>query len=370
MAGKVTDEAFLASWERHKSPTLVAKDLGISERGVMSRRRTLEVRHGVKLATIYRDPGRIHGTSTLYGPDGETKLQWVKRDTARPNLEQLGEIVRDVFAGTAPVARVPAPKTSQRDLLTCYAVGDHHLAMYAWGEEAGADYDMETSERLLVAGAGHLVEVAPPSDVGLICNVGDFFHVDGLRPETTRNRNALDVDTRYAAMIRAGVRMLRTFIDCALVKHRRVVVVNACGNHDDVGALWLSLALGLLYEKNPRVEVERTPAKFIYRQHGRVLLGITHGDTVKLPELAGVMAADQPELWGATAHRYWLTGHIHQRRVLELAGVTVESFRTLAARDAWASAAGYRSGRDMVALVYHAEHGEVARHRFDVGMLA
>lgn len=215
----------------------------------------------------------------------------------------------------------------------------------------------------------HLVEIAPQSETAVIANVGDFFHVDQHRPETTRSHNSLDVDTRYAAMIHAGVLMLRTCIDRALEKHKRVRVINACGNHDDVGALWLSLALSLLYEKNPRISIETSPAKFSYHQHGKVLLGVTHGDTAKLDKLAGVMAADQPALWGATQHRYWITGHIHQRKVLEQPGCLVESFRTLAAKDAWSAAAGYRSGRDMTALVFHAEHGEVARHRFDVSML-
>jgi len=44
----------------------------------------------------------------------------------------------------------------------------------------------------------------------------------------------------------------------------------------------------------------------------------------------------------------------------------VESFRTLAAKDAWQAAQGYRSGRDMYAIVLDAEHGEVERHRCDI----
>jgi hypothetical protein len=81
------------------------------------------------------------------------------------------------------------------------------------------------------------------------------------------------------------------------------------------------------------------------------------------------MAADQPELWGKTAFRYWLTSHVHHRKVLEMPGIMWETFRTLAPRDAWANAAGYRSGRDMTSIVFHREFGEIARHRFDVAML-
>lgn len=312
--------------------------------------------------------GTVAATSTLYGPDGEVKLQWVKQSHER-GPEQWAEAVKEAFAGTDPVKPICAPRTGLKDLLTVYPIGDHHTGMYAWGAEAGDDYDLKTAERLLVSAMSHLVDIAPQSETAVIANVGDFFHVDQHRPETMRSHNSLDVDTRYAAMIHAGVLMLRTCIDRALEKHKSVRVINACGNHDDVGALWLSLALSLLYEKNPRISIETSPAKFAYHRHGQVLLGVTHGDTAKLDKLAGVMAADKPEMWGATRHRYWITGHIHQKRVLEQPGCLVESFRTLAARDAWSAAAGYRSGRDMTALVFHAEHGEVARHRFDVSML-
>ena len=50
-------------------------------------------------------------------------------------------------------------------------------------------------------------------------------------------------------------------------------------------------------------------------------------------------------------------------------GVTCESFRTLAAKDAYAAGHGYRAGRDMRCIVHHREHGEVERHRCDVGMI-
>jgi hypothetical protein len=344
-----------------------ARSLGVSVRSVHSRIDSLRA-NGVDVPeSTYT--GKVAGTSTLYGADGSVKLTWVKEKNEGANPEQWAEIVRDVFTGTDRVKPIPAPPARLKELLTVYPIGDHHTAMYSWAEETGEDYDIKTAERLLVSAVTYLVDLAPPSETALIVNLGDFFHVDQHRPETTRSHNSLDVDTRYAGMIRAGVAMMRACIDAALAKHRKVRVINACGNHDDIGALWLSLAMSLLYEKNPRVEIDTSPSKFAYHQHGQVLLGVTHGDTAKLDKLAGVMAADRPALWGTTKHRHWLTGHIHQRRVIEQPGCMVESFRTLAARDAWATAAGYRSGRDMTALVFHAAHGEVARHRFDVGML-
>jgi hypothetical protein len=42
--------------------------------------------------------------------------------------------------------------------------------------------------------------------------------------------------------------------------------------------------------------------------------------------------------------------------------------RTLAARDAWHQGR-YWAGRDMQLVVLHRQHGEIERHRCDVGML-
>ena len=64
---------------------------------------------------------------------------------------------------------------------------------------------------------------------------------------------------------------------------------------------------------------------------------------------------------GTLRYRYWLTGHIHTQKQFEFPGCLVESFRVLAPQDAWASNKGYRSGRDMKAIVYHIDFGEVSR---------
>jgi acyl-CoA synthetase (AMP-forming)/AMP-acid ligase II len=254
--------------------------------------------------------------------------------------------------------------------MTVYPIGDHHHGMRSWGQETGADYDIKISIKLLTSAAGHLIDQAPASETAMIVNVGDWFHVDNLANVTSRNGNTLDVDTRYAAMIRTGTMLMRSLIERALFKHKKVIVVCAIGNHDDVGSIWLQTALAMFYEKNPRVQVVTKPGKYHYHKHGKVLLGITHGDTGKPEKLQGVMAADVPELWGTTQFRHWLTGHVHTRRVLEFPGVMWETFRTLAPPDAWASAAAYRSGRDMTSIVFDKDSGEIGRSRFDVSMFA
>jgi hypothetical protein len=124
-----------------------------------------------------------------------------------------------------------------------------------------------------------------------------------------------------------------------------------------------------MYENEPRVTVETSPAVFSYIEFGKVLIGLHHGHTCKLDKLAGVMAADRPEAWGRTTHRYWYTGHVHHQSVNEYPGVSVETFNTLASKDAYATAGGWRARENMKAILLHREHGEVGRNTVNPAML-
>jgi hypothetical protein len=96
---------------------------------------------------------------------------------------------------------------------------------------------------------------------------------------------------------------------------------------------------------------------------------VNHGDAVKPQELGAIMSTDRPQDWGDTEFRYWYTGHVHTERKFELRGCTVESFKTLAAKDAWTHTSGYRSGRDMYCIALDKNFGEVERHRVDIKMI-
>jgi len=302
----------------------------------------------------------VIGTSTFVKmPDGGR--QWVKTKADKTQASII-EGFKAALGPIPPITKIAPPKRTQRDLLTCYPMGDPHIGMYAWGEEAGEDFDLDIAERLMLAAADRLVHSAPPTDHALIVNLGDFFHADTLEGITLKSHNRLDVDTRWHKVLRVGIRIMRQIIETALTKHKTVRVINEIGNHDEHTSHMLTLALGLLYERNPRVSFDKSPRNFHYHRFGKNLIGVTHGDKVKPEALAEIMAAQQPKDWGETVHRYWFTGHVHHRRLFELRGCTVESFRTLAPRDAWHSSMAYMAGRDMQAIILHREDGEIERH--------
>ena len=313
----------------------------------------------------------VKGVSTLYGPDGELRAQWVKTDTSeaerRAGLEALAE------AAISKLPRLKARPAVGRTLPALgvgYPIGDAHVGMLSWPAETGEAWDLEIAERIQCSAVAALTEAAPRAESSVIVSLGDWFHYDALEPVTTRSSHVLDADGRYAKMIAVGMRIMRQCVESALAKHDRVRVVCVPGNHDETGSLWLGMALAHLYERDERVTVDDSPAPFRYFRHGKTLVGCHHGHQCKPDKLPGVMAADRAKDWGETEHRFWWLGHVHHQQVKEHPGCIVESFNTLAAKDAYATAGGWRAQRNMKAIVFHEEHGEVARHTVNARMFA
>ncbi|MGY3265820.1 hypothetical protein [Lysobacter sp. HA35] len=313
----------------------------------------------------------VKGVSTMYDGDGNVRAQWVKSAIDPDQQEAILQAAREAFCTDLPQAEPRKPEGDRwlKHLLAAYPIGDAHIGMLSWAAETGEDWDLAIAERIQCGAMRALVEGAPPTAKAVIINLGDWFHYDSMEPVTSRSGHVLDSDGRYAKMIGVGIKVIRQCIESALMKHREVHVINVVGNHDDTGALWLAAALAHIYEREPRVTVEQSPAPFTYFRHGRTLVGCHHGHSCKADKLPGVMAADRPQDWGATEHRYWWLGHVHHQSVKEYPGVSVETFGTLAAKDAYATAGGWRAARNMKCIVLHEEHGEVARHTVNPAML-
>lgn len=316
-------------------------------------------------------PYILRGKSTLYDKDNKPVMTWVKtrideEQAAAAIQEWVTWLVQDAKGLSIPV---PPPIVSNDDLLSVYPMGDPHFGMYAWGKETGAPFDLDIAEQLTKGAVDRLVACAPASRDALLIELGDFFHMDNSTNRTPNSGAQLDVDTRFQRVMQIGLRTMIYCIQRLLEKHQNVTVRIVQGNHDPHSSVALALALDAYFHNEPRCKVDLSPKAFWYYQHGKVLIGATHGDTLKTDKLPGVMAADVPAQWGVTEHRYFYHGHIHHDSVKEYPGCIIESFRTLAAKDAWHAMSGYRSGRDMKVIVHHKNFGEVERHRVDVSQL-
>ncbi len=309
----------------------------------------------------------LRGTSTLVDGTGNVRAQWIKtnqnaQDKLAAALEALSTIA-DRWQGKADP--VPMPPVDTDRMMTMYPMGDPHIGMFSWEPETGVNFDLKIAERNACAAIDRLVAISPATKRAVLVNIGDFFHSDSRRNQTTSG-TPVDVDGRFAKVLGVGVRIMRYHIDRILTKHADTEVKILGGNHDADTAQMLAICLSQFYEREPRVRIDTSPSKFQKYRFGKNLFGFTHQDTVKIDALGEIMACDWPQDWAETLHRYWITGHIHHKTVTELRGCIVESLRTLASADAWHRGQGYRSGRDMQAIVYDHDLGEVLRHRVGI----
>lgn len=313
----------------------------------------------------------LKGTSTLYGENGDIKLQWVKTDVEKESiLDSFKTCIEEYVKGLPQFTPYKYEETYiSQDLMAVYPLGDPHIGMKAYKDEAGEDWDLKTAQEVFCGIFDRLVKTTPRCSSAVIVGLGDYFHRDNMAGVTERHKHKLDTDGTYLMMVDTGLKIMIQMINSALEHHETVKVINALGNHDDTGAIFLQAALKHMYYKEPRVTIECTNSVCQYFQHGLSFFGVHHGHTIKPDKLPLVMATDCPKEWGESKYRYFLSGHIHHDTRKEYSGCIVESFRTLASKDAYASAGGYRSGQDSKALVIHKDYGEIERHTINISQI-
>lgn len=359
---------------RAGSTAEAAEELGMTPTGIrtsLGRIRRALARKGYSPAhdMIHPTAEGFHtkGVSTYFNAQGVPTGQWVKTQKDKDDhITLLVDLLRETLVpevqGNAPLIEPPEAEPNS-ELLAVYPFGDPHIGMFAWREETGdRNFDLKIAERNILRAVKRLVSLAPPSENGVIINLGDFFHADSFDNKTWRSGHALDVDGRYPKVLMTGIRIMRTAIIEALKKHQKVYVYNLLGNHDDHTSIVLSIALKSYFENDPRVYIETRPRQVHYFHFGRCLLGMHHGHLTKPQNLPLLMAADRTEEWGKTMFRRFYCGHVHHESVKEFPGCTVETFRTMAPKDAWHANMGYRAGNDMQVHVWSKTYGLINRH--------
>jgi hypothetical protein len=312
-------------------------------------------------------PMAIKGTSTLYDAEtGQAKIAWIKTDVDKE--AQLKGIL-DTFTSTLksykPLKPVKPPTKVSKDLLAVFPMGDPHIGMHSFHMETGEDFDLKIAERDLRTAMAHLVSKTPPCETAIILNLGDFFHADSSKNTTTRG-TAVDVDGRFSKVLQLGITLMIDCVHMALQRNKFVVVKNNIGNHDTETSQVLSVCMMHAFKDNKRVTIANPADKFFCYEFGKNALFSTHGDAVKPGKIQGVISNYYPEVWGRTSHRLCLMGHFHHEMRKEENGLVTEIFNTLASTDSWHHSSGYRSKRNMKALVLDKEHGEIERFTYSL----
>lgn len=370
---KITDDDIVDALKAHGSNAKAAEALGVNLRTLTRRKAMLPLKgYSPEHDMTHHVPDGFlaNGVSTYYNRDGKPTGQWV---IARQDAKRVRELIDGVMAGLC--AEIPreqpqrAPKQSPDGLLAAYIVTDYHLGMLAWGEETGADWDLQIAEDMLVAWFAQAMAETPDTEVGLFAQLGDFLHWDGWDAVTPTSRHILDADSRFPKLVRVASRAIKRIIRMMLAKHLRVRVLMAEGNHDMASSVWLRQLVAEMFADEPRVVVDMRPDPYYCVEHGATSLFFHHGHKKRMAGIDRVFAAKFREIFGRTLHAYAHMGHLHHIDVKESDLMVVEQHRTLAAPDAHASRGGWMSGRDAQVIVYCAKYGERMRRRIPAQLI-
>lgn len=370
---------YLEAIEKHGSQRKAAVALGVSKTAVDDSIKALKKKAALQgyspehqMTRTVPDGFKVKGVSTFYDLEGNPRGQWVKSSADEDRRQELIRAAYEAMAQELPrLPHVQMPEDVSKNLATLYTLTDSHVGMLAWAKEGGADWDLSIAEATLVGCFAQMVNASPASRVGFVNQLGDFLHYDSaVAPVTPLHGHVLDSDGRFSKMVSTAVRILRRVIDLALAKHEKVVVLMAEGNHDMASSVWLRVMFRALYENEPRVQVIDSELPYYVHQHGKTMLAFHHGHLKKNDQLPILFAAQFPKVWGETTKRYAHCGHRHHVEEKEHSGITVIQHATLAARDAYAARGGWIAERQVTAITYHSEYGQVARVTVTPEMLA
>ena len=296
----------------------------------------------------------------------EASIYFVNPKVDEGQREDIIETFKEALKDAPKSFPTSGPTLVEEDLLSKYILADLHMGMRAWGPEAGENYDLDIAVERLHTTFGTLVKSTPNSKIGLIENLGDTFHANDHKNMTPGSGHILDSDGRFTKIMYETVKAVVTLVEELKEKHEKVQYVGISGNHDVDANHYLTIALMMRFHDDPRVDIIWNPAKMWCMKFGNVLFAAHHGDRVKPERLAMQVADDFAPLWGQTKWRYLDTGHIHHDSAKDIGGLFWESHRTLAARDAYATGAGYVSRSTLKAVTYHKDRGEIIRNTVGV----
>lgn len=337
-------------------------------------------RHGLYSDTDIGTPAQalpVSGTSTLYKTDGygDTKptLTWVKTSRAGEELiaeaRAIAAAMSEEICPVEPVAKL-LPLPGIESLANLHVLTDIHIGMYAWQEETGdANWSTAIAEDMIMKWFAYSIDKAPDAKTGILAQLGDLFHQDGVNPVTPMHGHLLDSDTRWQEVIRTGIRILRKVINMMLQKYDVVHFNSLSGNHDTSTGGVIREMFFALYDNEPRVIVDTSPSDYQALQFGDVALYFHHGHKRSPKNIDHVLASRFRKMYGNTKHAYAHLGHRHCRVVEESNLMIIEQHGTMAPSDAYSAGAGYNSSRGAEVIVYHEKYGEVGRQRTNPEML-
>jgi len=240
---------------------------------------------------------------------------------------------------------------------------DIHIGKLCSSFETGEEYDSQIAVQRVKEGVIGIINKAHGFNIDKILFVGgnDILHINRKKRTTTSGKNK-DTDVMWYEKKKKKKKLYVNVLEM-LISVADVHFVYNPSNHDYMSGFMLSDSIQSWFRKCKNITFDCSIAHRKGFKYGSNLIGTTHGDGAKIPDLPLIMANEFPKEWAETKHRYIYTHHVHHKTSKDFHGITVESLRSPSGTDSWHHRNGYGIGgvKAIEGFIHSKNHGQVAR---------
>ena len=282
-----------------------------------------------------------------------------------PDVALISEALLEDLRGHAPKYPEVVRRRQTAPHALLISLGDLHVGKLADACETREDYNLDIAAERIREGVRGLLDKASGFQIDQVILVdgGDILHVDGPSNRTT---GGTPQDTA-AMWHRSFVTAKRLIVEAieTLTVVADVSYVYVPGNHDTALGFALAQVAEAHFNQNRQVTFLVSPETRKYARYGNSMIAVTHGEKIKLANLA-LAVATECDFYSECEFRYIVGHHVHHQNLKEMPGVTYTTLRSASSADAWHARSGYIAQPAMEAMVFSPNQGQVARltHNF------
>lgn len=229
--------------------------------------------------------------------------------------------------------------TQESKNLLFIPLADIHFGLMATLELSGEDYNTRIARKRIRYVVDKILEKIEGKQIDrIIFLIGnDGINADNLNG-TTANGTPQDNQLNWFETIRQFTDLMVETID-KLIKVAPVLAFFVPSNHDLHSMFGICETLKAYYRNCPSVTICNEATQRKYFRFGKNMIGFSHDEKEK--NVAKIMAAEQPKIWGETKFKYFMISHLHHEIVKDDYGVDIRRLPTISGRSYWTNKCGF-----------------------------
>lgn len=278
--------------------------------------------------TIWNQSSGQKGIVDLYS----SKITVCPRKDFNWNKDNIEKLFNSLSRNVEIPERNYKKSDKERDLLFI-PLADIHFGLMSTLELTGEEYNVRIAKKRVHYVINKILDRIHPFSVQKIVFLigNDGINADNLNG-TTANGTPQDNQLNWFDTIRQFTELMIEVLN----QLEGVAPVDAYfvpSNHDLHSMFGVCETLKAYYRDDPCITICGEATQRKYFQFGNNMIGFSHDEKEK--NVAKIMAAEQPKMWGETRFKYFMISHLHHEIVNDDYGVDIRRLPTISGRSYW-----------------------------------